>query len=82
MKHYCIFEISHPNKHSELYKSRFVDDYGEEFSAAQDMCSSMNNFRKPKDKVWFCVRCLEHVEFEHVEDYNPILRSVEITIKR
>lgn len=81
MKHFCIFEISHPNKHSELYKSRFVEDYGKEFSAAQDMCASMNNFRKPEDEVWYSVRCLEQEEFDHVEDYNPIMRCVKMPIK-
>lgn len=26
MKHFCIYEMSHPNKHSELSQYRFVDD--------------------------------------------------------
>ena len=32
MKHHCIFEITQPNIHSELYKASFVDDYGEDYN--------------------------------------------------
>ena len=73
-KHHCIFEITQPNIHSELYKASFVDDYGENFTAADEMCQSMNNF-KPKDKfVHFILRCLEQEEFNVVQDFlktNP-----------
>lgn len=77
-KHFCIFEISHPDKHSELYKTRFVDDYGEDYTVADEMCQSMNNFRKPEEEVRFCVRCLEQEEFDNVENYNPILKTIEL----
>lgn len=74
MKHHCIFEITQPNIHSELYKASFVDDYGEDYTAADEMCQSMNNF-KPKDKfVHFILRCLEQEEFDAVQDFlktNP-----------
>jgi len=73
-KHHCIFEITQPNIHSELYKASFVDDYGENYTAADEMCQSMNNFR-PKDKfVHFILRCLEQEEFDVVQDFlkeNP-----------
>ena len=26
-KHHCIFEITHPNKHSECYFCKFVQDF-------------------------------------------------------
>lgn len=74
MKHHCIFEITQPNIHSELYKASFVQDYGEDYTAADEMCQSMNNF-KPKDKfVHFILRCLEQEEFDIVQDFlktNP-----------
>lgn len=79
MKHYCIFEISHPNKHSEVAKTRFVDEYGEDYTAADEMCQSMNNFRRPEDEVRFCVRCLEQDEFDDVKNYDPILKTIVIT---
>lgn len=73
-KHYCIFEITQPNIHSPLDKLSFVDDYGEDYNAADDMCKSMQNFR-PKDKfVYFILRCLEQEEFDAVQDFlkeNP-----------
>ena len=81
MKHYCIFEISHPNKHSEVTKTRFVDEYGEDYTAADEMCQSMNNFRKTEDEVRFCVRCLEQDEFEDVKNYDPIQKTIVITKK-
>lgn len=69
MKHYCIFEITQPNIHSPLDKLSFVDDYGEDYTAANDMCQSMQNFR-PKDKfVYFILRCLEQEEFDAVQDF-------------
>lgn len=74
MKHYCIFEITQPNIHSELYKASFVQDHGEDYTAADEMCQSMNNF-KPNDKfVHFLLRCLEQEEFDVVQDFlkkNP-----------
>ena len=38
----------------------------------------MNNFRTPDMPVYFCVRCLEQEEFEHIENYNPILSTITI----
>ena len=78
-KHHCIFEISHPNKHSENTQTRFVDDYGEDYTAADEMRQSMNNFRTPDMPVYFCVRCLEQEEFEHIENYNPFLTAIVVT---
>ena len=73
-KHHCIFEITQPNIHSELYKASFVQDYGEDYTAADEMCQSMNNF-KPKDKfIHFILRCLEQEEFYVIQEYlktNP-----------
>ena len=77
-KHHCIFEITQPNIHSELYKASFVDDYGENYTAADEMCQSMNNFRTPDMPVYFCVRCLEQEEFEHIENYNPFLTAITV----
>ena len=91
-KHHCIFEITQPNIHSELYKASFVDDYGEDYTAANEMCQSMNNFR-PKDKfVHFLLRCLEQEELDVVQDflktnphgdvsevYSPFTQKIEIT---
>lgn len=78
MKHYCIFEITHSNKHSEVAQTRFVDEYGEDYTAADEMCQSMNNFRKPEEEVRFCVRCLEQEEFDDIENYNPIISAITI----
>ena len=73
-KHHCIFEIN-----KETKKHKFVDDYGENYTAADEMCQSMNNFRTPDMPVYFCVRCLEQEEFEHIENYNPFLTAIVIT---
>ena len=74
MKHHCIFEI---NKETKEHK--FVDDYGEDYTAADEMCQSMNNFRTPDMPVYFCVRCLEQEEFDDIENYDPILTTIVIT---
>lgn len=29
--------------------------------------------------VYFCVRCLEQEEFEHIENYNPFLTAIVVT---
>ena len=73
-KHHCIFEIN-----KETKKHKFVDDYGEDYTAADEMCQSMNNFRTPDMPVYFCVRCLEQEEFEHIENYNPFLTAIVVT---
>ena len=73
-KHYCIFEIN-----KETKKHKFVDDYGEDYTAADEMCQSMNNFRTPDIPVYYCVRCLEQEDFEHIENYNPFLTAIVIT---
>ncbi len=73
-KHHCIFEIN-----KEMKKHKFVDDYGEDYTAADEMCQSMNNFRTPDMPVYFCVRCLEQEEFEHIENYNPFLTAIVVT---
>ena len=43
------------------------------------MNRTVNNFRTPDMPVYFCVRCLEQEEFEHIENYNPFLTAVVIT---
>lgn len=82
--------ITQPDIHSPLDKLSFVDDYGEDYGAAADMCQSMQNFR-PKDKfVYFILRCLEQEEFDVVQDflkknphgdvsevYSPSLQTIE-----
>ena len=73
-KHHCIFEI---NKETGEYK--YVDDYGEDYIAADEMCQSMNNFRTPDMPVYFCARCLEQEEFDNIENYSPFLNSVTIS---
>lgn len=91
MKHHCIFEVTQPNIHSELYKVNFVQDYGEDYTAADEICQSMNNF-KPKDKfVNFLIRCLEQKEYDAIqgflksnphgdisEVYSPFVRSIMV----
>lgn len=69
--HHCIFEI---NKDTKTYN--YVDDFGNDFTAAEEFCQSMNNFRKPNMHVYFCIRCLEQEEFANIENYNPILQIV------
>lgn len=69
MKHHCIFEITQPNKHSELYKARFVKDYGENYNAAKDMRQSMSNNRSKGKFVYFILRCLEQKEYDIVQEY-------------
>jgi|GEM_PF-7081586 len=48
------------------------------FTAADEMCQSMNNFRTPDMPVYFCVRCLEQEEFDNIENYNPVLGPVTV----
>lgn len=76
MKHYCIFEIN-----KETKKHKFVADYCENYDVADDICKSMNNFRTPDMPVYFCIRCLEQEEFEHIENYSPFLTAIAITNK-
>lgn len=73
-KHHCIFEITHPNKHSECYFCKFVQDFGEDQEGADMMCESMNNFRKPDEEVWFIHRLLDQEEYDEIQDFlktNP-----------
>ena len=72
-KHHCIFEIN-----KETKKHKFVDDYGEDYTAADEMCQSMNNFRTPDMPVYFCVRCLEQEEFDDIENYSPFLSAITV----
>ena len=72
-KHHCIFEIN-----KETKKHKFVDDYGEDYDAADDMCQSMNNFRTPNMPVYFCVRCLEQEEFDDIENYSPFISAITV----
>ena len=72
-KHHCIFEINKDTK-----KHKFVDDYGEDYTAADEMCQSMNNFRTPDMPVYFCVRCLTQEEFDDIENYSPIIGIITI----
>ena len=69
MKHHCIFEISHPNKHSECYCCKLVQDFGEDQNGADMMCESMNNFRKSNEEVWFIHRLQEHEEYDEIQSY-------------
>ena len=68
-KHHCIFEITHPNKHSECYFCKFVQDFGEDQEGADMMCESMNNFRKPDEEVWFIHRLLDQEEYNEIQEY-------------
>jgi hypothetical protein len=72
-KHHCIFEIN-----KETKKHKFVDDYGEDYTAADDMCKSMNNFRTPDMPVYYCVRCLEQEEFDDIENYSPFISAITV----
>lgn len=79
MKHFCIFEITQPFKHGKVFKSTFIDDYGEDYTSADLMCQSMNNFREPNEPVLFVVRCLEQNEYDQIENYNPFITAIMIT---
>ena len=68
-KHHCIFEITHPNKHSECYFCKLVQDFGEDQEGADMMCESMNNFRKPDEEVWFIHRLLDQEEYDEIQEY-------------
>ena len=68
-KHHCIFEITHPDKHSKNYFCKFVQDFEEDQEGADMMCESMNNFRKPDEEVMFIHRLLEQEEFDEIQDY-------------
>ena len=72
-KHHCIFEIN-----KETKKHKFVDDYGEDYTAADEMCQSMNNFRTSDMPVYFCVRCLEQEEFDDIENYSPFISAITV----
>lgn len=80
IKLHCIFEVSHPVNHPEKPIIKFVDDYGEDFDMCEDMCRSMNNFRRPGDRVQYLHRCLEQEQFDHKEGYDPILRKIIVSI--
>ncbi len=73
MKHYCIFAINEKTKAHMV-----VDDFNEDYKAASIMCETLNNFRAPEMPVYFCIRCLEQEEYEHIEDYNPFLNTIVI----
>lgn len=45
MKHHCIFEITHPNIHSELYILKFRN-FGKK------SISELNDFIKDHDLTW------------------------------
>lgn len=68
-KHDCIFEISHPNKHSECYFCKFVQDFGEDQKGADMKCESMSNICKPDEEMWFVHRLLEQEEFDEIQNY-------------
>ena len=78
-KHHCIFEISHPNKQSECYFCKFVQDFGEDQDGADMMCESMNNFRKPEDEVMFIHRILEQEEFDEVQNYLKQFPNADVS---
>lgn len=69
INHHCIFEITHPNKHSEYYFCKLVQDYEEDQEGADMMCESMNNFRKPDEEVWFIHRLLDQEEYKEIQEY-------------
>lgn len=71
-KHYCIFEI---NKVTKKYQ---VVDYYNDYSSADEMCKSMNNFLSPDAPVYFCVRCLEQDEFDNIQNYSPYISAIII----
>lgn len=73
MLHYCIFQISKLSKRFE-----FLFDFGEDYSAADDMCQSLNNFRSSDTPIYFCIRCLGQGEFEHIEYYYPFMTGLVI----
>lgn len=74
MRNYCIFEIDRVTK-----KYKFVDNYGENYTAADEMCQAMNNFRNKDSTFYFCVRCLDQYELVNIKNYNPFFRSISLT---
>jgi len=92
MKHYCIFEITQHKTRLERYKVSIVQDYGEDYTAADEMFQSMNNFRRKGEFVSFILRCLEQEEFDAVQDflktnphgdvsevYSPFIQKIVVT---
>lgn len=71
MKHYCIFEIE---KGTANYK--FIEDFGNDYSEAYDMCQSMNNFRTTGMLCFYLIRCLSQEEFYNIGDYSPIFSRI------
>ena len=69
MKHHCIFENTHANKHSKYYSCKLVQDNKEDQKGADMMCASMNNFRKPDDEVLFIHRLLDQYEFDAIQEF-------------
>lgn len=73
--HHCIFEI-----HKEAKRHKFVADFGDNYSDAEEFCQSMNNFRTPTMPVYFCVRLLDQEEFENISNYNPFLTGLVVKL--
>lgn len=70
MRHYVIFECNH-----DICEFRPCDIYVD-WSMADEMCSSMNNFSKPPYKYY--LRCLDDYEFEHINEYDPFVNEIYI----
>lgn len=74
-KHFCVFEINKKTK-----KHRLVDEFGENYTAADEMCRALNNFREPEWPIYFCLRCLDDSEFEHIENYVPFIETIVYSV--
>lgn len=82
MTHYCIFEVSQPDKTKSLVNVRYIDDYGDNYDMANDMCQSMNNFREQGEECLYVLRKLSQQEYDNVSAYNPFIHNIVITTKR
>lgn len=70
MRHFCIFEV-----HRKNMESSFVDNFDDCYGDALEFCTAMNNFTSDDD-IYYCVRCLDEVEFLHRFEYNPFFNSI------
>lgn len=73
--HHCIFEINTDTK-----KYKFVSDFCDDYTSAEEFCQSMNNFRTANMPVYFCVRLLDQNEFENISNYNPLISAIQLKL--
>lgn len=53
MRHFCIYEINRKSM-----ESTFIENFNDEYGAAQEYCTALNNFTDDK-AIYYCIRCLD-----------------------